>query len=113
MANVLQFPDKAPKEQRVRNELKEMAGNLETCYAAMDETIKAIGEMEAQLKLLEEDYNRKLLQLVEEVGIEGVNIEEFEYATCIGVGAGSREFTLTLESGETFTFKFESEDFNE
>ena len=113
MSNILKFPDKAPNEQRVRNELREMAGNLETCYGAMDEAIKALGDMESQLKLLEEEYNRKLLQLIEEVGIEGVDVEDFQHATCIGVGAGSREFTLTLESGETFTFKFEGPEFNE
>jgi len=104
MTNVLQFPDKSPKSQRVRNELSVLGNNLEICYEAIEEAVQALSEMEEQIKLLENDYNIKLMELVNEVGFAEVTAEEFQYATNIGVGAGSRQFTLTLEDGKIFTF---------
>lgn len=113
MAKILEFPDKISGSQRVRNELSSMGNNLEICYSAMNEAVQALGEMEAQIKKLEDEYNYKLLELVESVGIQNVTADEFAYATNIGVGAGSRQYTLTLEDGKTFTFTFESEEENE
>lgn len=113
MAKILEFPDKISGSQRVRNELRGMAQNLEICYNAMDESVRAMAQMEEQLKLLEQEYNEKLLELVEAVGIQEVTVEEFQWATCIGVGAGSQQYTLTLEDGKTFTFTFETEGDNE
>lgn len=112
MGKILEFPDKISGSQRVRNELSAMGNNLEICYQAMNEAVQALGEMEGQIKKLEDEYNLKLLELVENVGIQNVTAEEFQYATNIGVGAGSRQYTLTLEDGKTFTFTFESEEGN-
>lgn len=112
MGKILEFPDKISGSQRVRNELSAMGNNLEICYQAMNEAVQALGEMEGQIKKLEDEYNLKLLELVENVGIQNVTAEEFSYATNIGVGAGSRQYTLTLEDGKTFTFTFESEEGN-
>jgi len=113
MAKIIEFPDKISGSQRVRNELAGMANQLESCYRAMDEAVQALGEMEAQIKNLEDEYNYKLLELVENVGIQNVTADEFQYATNIGVGAGSRQYTMTLEDGKTFTFTFETEEDNE
>jgi len=113
MAKIIEFPDKVSGSQRVRNELAGMGNQLEVCYKAMDEAVQALGEMEAQIKDLEDQYNYKLLELVENVGIQNVTADEFQYATNIGVGAGSRQYTLTLEDGKTFTFTFETEGDNE
>jgi hypothetical protein len=113
MAKIIEFPDKISGSQRVRNELARMANQLESCYRAMDEAVQALGEMEVQIKNLEDEYNYKLLELVENVGIQNVTADEFQYATNIGVGAGSRQYTMTLEDGKTFTFTFETEEDNE
>jgi hypothetical protein len=109
MSKIIKFPNKLSKSQRVRNELNEQAHNLDLCYGALEEALRAVNDMEEQVQALQNEYNYKLLELVNEVGIEGINLNDFRFAN-IGVGAGSREFTLTLEDGETFTFEVKEDE---
>ena len=112
--NIVEFPvHRTTGSVRVRNELAGLGQSLERVYDSLDEAIAAMGEMEAAVKELELRYNEKLLELAESVGIEGLTVEDLKYATNIGVGAGSRQYTLTLEDGKTFTFTFETEEDNE
>ena len=111
--NIVEFPvHRTTGSVRVRNELAGLGQSLERVYDSLDEAIAAMGEMEAAVKELELRYNEKLLELAETVGIEGLTVEDLKYATNIGVGAGSQEFTFELENGSTFKFVLEEEEPN-
>lgn len=112
--NIIEFPvHLTAGSQRTRNELADMGHSLERVYVSMDESLEALGEMEEAIKELEDRYNEKLLELAEQVGIENLTIEDVKYATNIGVGTGSKEFTFEMENGTTFKFVLEEDEGNE
>jgi len=108
--NIIEFPvHLTAGSQRTRNELADMGHSLERVYESLEEAMTAMSEMESAIKELENRYNEKLLELAEQVGIENLTIDDVKYATNIGVGTGSREFTFELEDGKMFKFVLEED----
>tara|TARA_B110000503_G_C7119829_1_gene401970 strand:- start:638 stop:937 length:300 start_codon:yes stop_codon:yes gene_type:complete len=88
------------KSKRGLNELQELKKTLAYCYEQIERTYECLHEMEESLECIQETYNKKLVDVVTNLGADSVTIAELDYATNIIVENGKIDLMSSIGSWE-------------
>lgn len=97
MSKILEFPIDRIKSKKVRSELEKLREDLKETYKKIEHAYELLQKMEDHIEDIELSYNRKLAEYANEVGIEELSIEDFEYASNVVVTSsptGTIVFTM-------------------
>lgn len=91
--NVIDFTSKKSIQ-----EIQELRQTLDFCYKQVDDTYECLNEMEQSLELIQQNYNQKLVEIVQKLGPDYITPEDLNYATNLiisGNGDGTVSVSLS------------------
>ena len=66
-------------------EIQELKKTLQFCYSQVEQTYECLDEMEANLELIQQNYNQLLVEIAQKYGTESVTIDDLDHATNLSI----------------------------
>lgn len=96
MTNVVAFD----RQKTIENDLTKRIEELEERYLELEQLHSELNKKEDSVAILEKEYNRKVMQYINEIAKENVTLGFLQYATNISLALTENGVSVFVESEE-------------